>query len=166
MKELNEFLAIASSKVGSEYFLLPVHESEEVHRERVYCYELYHQMRRVWFKREDKDFRLNGEVSKARHPDFVDIGNLVPDLLIHVPGSPRNYAVVEVKTAVAKIFDIKEDLNKLFKFVSELKNPYERGILLIYGDGSQQAAEALLEIPEKVEVWVHTEVKSAATRLK
>jgi hypothetical protein len=58
----------ATARIAPEYFLLPVYGGPSVYRERVYCYELYHQIRLLW--PGDCPYRLNGEVDKRAHPYF------------------------------------------------------------------------------------------------
>lgn len=60
-------LSVAASEIDNLYFQLPVAEADAVYRERVYCYELYHQLRSVW---EDLPYALSGEVDKVGHPLF------------------------------------------------------------------------------------------------
>jgi hypothetical protein len=61
-------VAAAASRITMPYFQLPVAELEDtVYRERVYCYELYHQLRVDW---NGFDFSLGGEVDKGGHPLF------------------------------------------------------------------------------------------------
>src|SRR5260370_1268039 len=64
MDELDGILALGTAKVGPPYFLLPIFGGDPVRRERVYCYELYHQMRCQW--PDDCRYILNGEVDRAR----------------------------------------------------------------------------------------------------
>lgn len=68
MEQLTRILAEATASVGPEYFLLPIDGADPIYRERVYCYELYHQMRRRW--PDDRRYILNGEVDKSAHPYF------------------------------------------------------------------------------------------------
>ncbi|WP_143271608.1 hypothetical protein [Bradyrhizobium mercantei] len=99
MDGLSSLLASATADIGGEYFQLPVHGGGPIYRERVYCYELYHQMRRRW--PEDGPFRLSGEVDKAAHPVLSGLGASYakPDLLVHGPGDMRrNHAIIEVKS--------------------------------------------------------------------
>jgi hypothetical protein len=63
VEEFTQILRRATAAVPAEFFLLPVHESEAVLRERVYCYELYHQLRCLWPR--DCVYRLNGEVRQT-----------------------------------------------------------------------------------------------------
>ena len=66
-----------------------------MYQERVYCYELYHQLRCRWPK--GADCVLGGEVKKGGHP-YLGSGQRKPDFLVHAPGEDRNYVVVEVKS--------------------------------------------------------------------
>jgi hypothetical protein len=65
MQELTNLLAGATAAIEPEYFRLSIHGGVPAYRERVYCYELYHQMRALW--PEGCPFWLNGEVDKAAH---------------------------------------------------------------------------------------------------
>lgn len=119
----------------------------------------------MWPRRENKALKLNGEVCKIGNPDFVEIGEVSPDLIVHVPGGPANHAVIEIKTVKAGAKGWRKDIEKLSKFVSILKNPYERGILIIYGEGAEEDSKTLVEIPQKIEIWTHSVLASEAKRL-
>jgi hypothetical protein len=109
MHELDDILLQATAAISGEYFLLPVHGADPVHRERVYCYELYHQMRLRWPAPEDCTYRLNGEIDKGGHPYFgSERVKPKPDLLVHVPGTGDNYAVIEVKSSRSKAKEVQK----------------------------------------------------------
>jgi hypothetical protein len=72
MKELTKVLAEATGAVGNGYFRLNIDGGDSVYRERVYCYELYHQMRLRW--PVGCPFYLNGEIDKAAHPIMTELG--------------------------------------------------------------------------------------------
>ena len=161
MKQLSRILSDATAAIGHEYFLLPVHGTAPVYRERVYCYELYHQMRLRW--PADSPYLLNGEVDKSAHPYFqeLDSAKPKPDLLVHQPGGSRfNHAVIEIKSMVGQ--DIQKDLETLSFFINQLG--YERGIFLIYGailDDKltrrvQRYAVDVMQLAP-IDVWLHTE---------
>jgi len=65
MDELTQILIDATRLIEPGYFRLDIEGDAPVYRERVYCYELYHQMRLRW----PKHCRhvLNGEVDKSGH---------------------------------------------------------------------------------------------------
>ena len=125
---------------------------------RVYCYELYHQLRCLW--PEGIPWRLNGEVDKAgRYPYCRGRRALKPDFIVHQPGTGHNFAVVEVKADDASRDAIEKDLESLTRFADGFG--YQRAIYLIYGNNVQQThrqAQTLMgKIPgsERIEIWLH-----------
>jgi hypothetical protein len=106
--------------------------ADRVYRERVYCYELYHQMRLHWPTR--CPFYLNGEIDKSAHPILTQLGASYakPDLLVHQPGYMKgNHAIIEVKSSRAVSAGITKDLNTLSVFINNVG--YQRAIYLLYG---------------------------------
>ena len=122
----------AIQNTDSHYFQLHFAGNDELkYRERVYCYELYHQLRLLLG--DDFPYKLDGELDKKSHRIILDEEK--PDFVIHVPGEmEQNLVVVEVKTVVAVKGDInklRNDFVKLGRFISEAN--YYRAIMLIYG---------------------------------
>jgi hypothetical protein len=156
MQELTQIIQGATAAIRAEYFTFPIHGSDPVYRERVYCYELYHQMRLRW--PEACPLFLNGEVDKQKHPYFGDGNYPKPDFLVHVPGHGENHAVIEVKSGDPKKADIRKDIETLLRFQSI---GYARAIYLIYAMQVDEARERVLDCgvaPEAlaaVELWVH-----------
>jgi hypothetical protein len=162
MDWLEKILCEATAAIGEGYFQLPILGAEDpVYRERVYCYELYHQMRRLW--PEGCQYRLNGEVDKAAHPHFQELtrGKPKPDLIVHKPGASENHAVIEVKSVEGRR-GIQKDLETLSLFTSKLK--YEKAIFLIFGEDGRAAVMVLNKVQEcarkvvgldSIEVWRH-----------
>jgi hypothetical protein len=113
---------------------LPVYGKEDpIYRERVYCYELYHQMRLLWPIKTP--YSLCGEVDKRGHPFYRgnELDQAKPDFLVHIPGELRNYAVIEVKPINARHRGIYKDLKTLTTF--RRNAGYQRAIYLFYGIG-------------------------------
>src|ERR1700683_1803216 len=111
MDELTGILAAATAAIGPGYFRLNIDGGSPVYRERVYCYELYHQMRLRW--PSSCPFVLNGEVDKAAHPILMKLGasGAKPDMLVHRPGRMAgNYAVIEIKSENASRTGIRKDI--------------------------------------------------------
>ncbi len=165
MQQLTNILERATQAVLPEYFQLPIFGGDDVFRERVYCYELYHQMRLLW--PNPTDFRLNGEIDKQGHRRLAELGvlNDKPDFLVHVPRSmDHNYAIVEVKPVTATDAKIRIDLRKLSRFVSDVG--YERGIYLFYGFADELAERvrtiARIDNIADIEIWHHAEVGQSA----
>jgi hypothetical protein len=155
--DFTEILQNATGAVSEEYFLLPLHGACPIFRERVYCYELYHQLRCLW--PGDTPYRLNGEVDKRNHPYFRDDEQPKPDLLIHRPGTGDNFAAVEVKSAGAAAEKIRKDLSTLALLAE--RAGYKRSVYLIYGEGAERdlgrvrgCAAGLVNLPS-IEVWLH-----------
>ena len=128
--EVTEWFLDATAEVGPAYFELPVAgQRDAIYRERVYCYELYHQWRSRW--RNDFAYSLGGEIDKSGHP--VIRGGSKPDFLVHVPGNMgNNLLVVEVKPATASRRKMADDLVKLCRF-RRTPIDYSDAFFLIYG---------------------------------
>ena len=108
----------AGKRVDAHYFQIEVAGSDElVYRERVYCYELYHQLRNILG--DEFPYKLDGEVDKERHPIIrPELGPEKPDFIVHVPGEmDRNLVVIEVKPIIAKKQDLEKDINILKGFL-------------------------------------------------
>ena len=128
MDKLDYILRKATANIEEMYFHLYIDGGDApIYRERVYCYELYHQMRILWPPK--CDYYLNGEVDKAAHPILIKLeaDGAKPDLLVHKPGyMSGNYAIIEVKHIHAERRGILKDLQTLSIFVKRVK--YERAI--------------------------------------
>jgi hypothetical protein len=172
MNQFEEMLTTAMARITEDYFQLPVADADAVYRERVYCYELYHQLRCLW---HDFPFRLGGEVDKSGHPHFEDgpYSLAKPDLLVHVPRDMgNNLAAVEVKPCDRSVRAFREDLEKLTWFCQHAE--YFRGVFLVYGTADRDAVQskvvraarssAQVDL-QSIEVFHHENAGSAASRL-
>jgi len=161
VQELTNILRRATRALPAEYFQLAIYGGPPVYRERVYCYELYHQMRRRWPR--GCPFWLNGEIDKQGHQLLAQLGAAAfkPDFLVHRPGDMAgNFAIMEVKPLGADYDEIHNDLYKLCRFVSRVG--YQRAIYLFYGYGDYggtmdrvREVYARLDDPRPIELWVH-----------
>ena len=138
-----EQLISATAKIESRYFNFPVAGAENsIYRERVYCYELYHQLRCILGNAIP--YTLHGEVDKRGNLDIPpELQGTKPDFIIHVPGTKKNLVVIEVKQTNNDNNKIKEDIDKFKKF---LNYGYYRAIMLIYGDNESKVKYARSEI--------------------
>jgi hypothetical protein len=127
----------ATSAVPPDYFQLPVAGRETpVYRERVYCYELYHQLRVVL--PTGFPYSLSGELDKSGHPLIRDppLNRRKPDLLLHSPGNmDSNLVAIEIKAVNAGKKGLAKDLSTLVACLTDAD--YEYAILLFYGHGHQ-----------------------------
>jgi hypothetical protein len=145
LETFNKYLEKATEAITESYFELPVDGSPDpIYRERVYCYELYHQLRLQI--PGDCPYSLGGEVDKTAHPKIKNmkgIANTTPDLLFHKPGSMAgNLVIIEVKPCTRSKRAFKDDLNKLSLYLKKAR--YKQGILLVYGEDNSKL-ESLAE---------------------
>jgi glucan phosphorylase len=127
-KDFLDCLKAACESMNDEhYFQIGEAESTELkYRERVYCYELYHQLRNRLG--DQYAYKIDGELDKSGHPI---IKPCIPDFVVHEPKSmERNLLVVEVKHIQNELPRLKRDISKLKKFLR--KYSYDNAIMLIY----------------------------------
>jgi hypothetical protein len=112
------------------------------YRERVYCYELYHQLRLLTcdgqYAGEHGTYLVSGEIDKAGLGSVIEGGRHKPDLVWHVPGSDENATVVEVKAAPATVSGLRKDVATLSAFTNAPDRPYQQGVLLVFGEPDEQ----------------------------
>jgi hypothetical protein len=157
-------LSAATAAIEGGYFYLYIDGGAPIYRERVYCYELYHHMRRLG--PANYPYSLNGEVDKRAHPILrkLDAEFHTPDFLVHTPGSMAgNSTIIEVKHALVQVNGIRKDISTLDLFVSTVG--YRRAIYLIYGneadDGLVERVARIvseLKVRSLIELWLHPKV--------
>ena len=144
-----EWLLDASAAVPDDYVRLPVAGKEEpVYRERVYCYELYHQWRLNWS--DDFPYTLCAEIDKAGHP--IIRGCQKPDFLVHDPGDVTNLVAVEVKPGNAKLRKMVKDLKTLTYFRRDLGDGqnYFAAYFWVYGINEADWKRKSFELSQQV----------------
>jgi hypothetical protein len=112
--------------------MLPVADEDTHYRERVYCYELYHQLRVLW--PINYGYSLCGEVDKGGHPLIRHnaLDKTKPDMIVHVPGEmDNNLVVIEIKPINCTYRGVKKDIETLTAY--RKKAHYQNAIFLIYG---------------------------------
>lgn len=118
--------------IEGRYFYLDRYEAPGAWRERIYCYELYHQLRSRL--PENFPYILHGEIDKRGHENIrqhfdTEIPN--PDFVVHRPGTEKNLVVIEVKSENSSQKKIDHDIKKLRVFTDSVG--YEHGIMLFFG---------------------------------
>lgn len=100
-----------------------------IKRERVYAYELYHQMRCLQEHcSELKQYSFNAEIDKAAHPIIETPFN--PDMVIHHQGTMRKkLCAIEIKTDPTALSGIKKDFCTLSCMVHCYQ--YQCGVFII-----------------------------------
>lgn len=149
-KELKKYLNIiieALNNMDERYYnLKTTYEPAGIVRERVFCYELYHQIRCVQTKQRETKLSLNGEIDKRGHPEFDEHDQKNPDFVFHIPGKTSgNTIVMEVKGKIKGEYTEKciKDFKTLEVFVR--KYHYKVGIFLLYNYSSTEFIETLQE---------------------
>jgi hypothetical protein len=132
----------ATRTINPLYFMLPVASEDAHYRERVYCYELYHQLRAVW--PTDYGYSLCGEVDKSGHP--LIRGNVLdktkPDMIVHVPREmDNNLVVVEIKPINCNYQGVKKDIETLTAYRKQAH--YQNAIFLIYGSDENRLTKII-----------------------
>ena len=130
-----ESVRIATRLIKPPYFCIPLHGlAEQKYRERVYCYELYHQLRCC--TRQDVWCVLSGAKTQLPLPIFRRLFNrTMPDFLLHVPSEMgANVVVMNINPITARSQDIERDVKALKRFTTARASS-RQAICLIYGDG-------------------------------
>ena len=104
-------------------------EIKAIKRERVYAYELYHQMRCLQEHcSELKQYSFNAEIDKVAHP--IIRASFKPDMVIHHQGKMKeNLCVIEIKTDPTALRGIKKDFCTLSCMVHCYQ--YQCGVFII-----------------------------------
>jgi hypothetical protein len=139
------------------------------HHERVFCYELYHQVR-VLMDNDPRLFEgvcLQGELKKFQiEPMFREAFGIValdkefvPDFLFHGPGDFNNQElVIEVKAESCLGFSaLRHDLEKIQQFISNYR--YKAGLFLSVNT-LPKVIRTMMADPERRQ-WVATALPSA-----
>ncbi len=113
------------------YYATPTISGKTLTLERIFAYELYHQLRNSY--EYEQPYAINGEISKGISFCSGNETTVFPDLVIHQHGTTEGNAVaIEIKTDKdVSPSDLIHDLKKLKKYTDEGNLNYQLGILLI-----------------------------------
>lgn len=152
-------------KVEEKYFNFAIVGKDKdvstIYRERVYCYEIYHQVRIL----QDNEYSLikesvdiNCEPDKRGNTWFKEPVN--PDMIFHKAGNiDENYLVLEVKNNLNgeindsddKPIGVYKDIINLYRFIKD--SNYEMACFYLYG----QEADKIKEVIPKVLKVIQTD---------
>lgn len=136
----------ATQLIAPKYFRLPIVNEGFQIRERVFCYEIYHQLRIQLT--DGFPYTLGGEVDKNGHPIIYNhCRGIKPDFLVHNPGNmgpEDNLAIMEVKPIqlAGLSGDIGNDIEKI-NCMTNIPNGYYKGIILVFGEGYDGVKEQI-----------------------
>ena len=138
---LLQFIEDALNNVDKNYYSIVTGDNDRqkiVFRERVFCYEFYHQMRRI---QETSRFSINidAEINKSGHEVIEE--DFDPDFVIHKRGSMRkNYAVIEVKM---RLENFRKDFETLCCMIN--KYNYKCGVFILLNNSYDKFVEKARE---------------------
>ncbi|WP_090138396.1 hypothetical protein [Limnohabitans sp. DM1] len=172
MNKFYDILVAATENISRQYFSTKIIVDDyikSVYRERIYCYELYHQIRLKL--KCDLTMGFYGEYDKSGSSLYERsaLNRIKPDFLIHSPGNvEENLLAMEVKSSDAKRRDIKSDINKLIK-LKESHN-FKFCIYLIYGDNALEKGGAAAEFvgdkfKSEIKIFIHRKAGERAFAL-
>jgi hypothetical protein len=114
-----DVLVKAISEIRNSFLRTPT-IAEPIEGERVFCYELYHQLRLLL----GDDLDIAGKTIKKKEIFDSLTSNQIPDLIIHSQGNlERQDMVVEVKTNSSTIKNKDKVFNDLKKLYDYLNGP-------------------------------------------
>lgn len=151
-KEYLDLIKEGLDNVDDSYFRLQTtYDENGIVRERVFCYELYHQIRCLQQSNVcTTQLTLNGEIDKRGHVDFDRSDRKNPDFNFHVPGTMgHNTFVIEVKGTIheSNVEGCKKDFNTLVRFID--KYQYKYGIFIAYNSSLKNLEYVLEEMLER-----------------
>ena len=128
-----DLLKQALSNIESDYFSIRTASAQpEIVRERVFCYELYHQVRLLMTENNRLMLTVYGEIDKSGNSDYEQEDQKNPDFVFHRPGThEQDTLVVEVKARIDNTDGIEKDFRTLSKFIENYG--YQAGAFVLFG---------------------------------
>jgi hypothetical protein len=145
-----QFISDALNNVDRKYYSIKIAthtEQSTVFRERVFCYEFYHQMRslqekKIFIKEKNNSelpsINIDAEIDKRGHDVIEEDFN--PDFVFHKRGKMKNYAVIEVKL---RLEDFKKDFQTLCCMIN--KYDYKCGVFILLNNSYDKFVEKAME---------------------
>ena len=138
-----EQITEAVGMVSENYWKIVRAGGDIAYRERVFCYELYHCLRKM--QEESKFYQkfesINAEIDKRGDRNFSVEYN--PDIVFHTQGiNGQNACAVEVKVRLDDISGILKDFASLHDLVA--KHEYKEGVFLLVNHTLDELYNALM----------------------
>ncbi|RTQ50905.1 hypothetical protein EJV47_09840 [Hymenobacter gummosus] len=144
-----DLFRVALSRIESKYFDLQVaYKQNHIIRERIFCYELYHQLRAL---SQHLPLTINGEPDKRFHDHINRLDWRNPDFIVHKPGSWHdNTLICEVKGILNS-----KDTRGIFKDIQTLliytnKYKYKAGLFILYNHRMDELTTLLKDKRHKI----------------
>ena len=153
----------ALDEVTQDYYHILTTYSLDVVRERVFCYELYHQIRKIQGANGCCQFNIHGELDKRGHELIAREDWKIPDFIFHVPGSMEgNALIVEVKGTIT-VQGVSKDLETLKAFCS--KYGYQQGLWILFNYNLEEAKGELRKTLSGIDIKKYCDVVERITVL-
>ena len=151
INEIIDIINMAASQVTQNYLnLTTTYEPSGIVRERVFCYELYHQIRLILGK--NHKLTLNGEIDKRGHQDFKVEDRKNPDFVFHIPGQHEGHTIILEVQGNIDTEGITKDFRTIRTFISSYQ--YQAGIFLLY---NHKLTELLEVLGDKLEEFINSD---------
>ena len=141
-KKYIKLLTKAVACVDNEYIDIYTKRDEVEfikHYERIFCYELYHQIRRLQKKLNLNDYVIWGEPLKS-YFKYIKDGKM-PDFLFHKPRTYDNLIIAEVKMENSLDSGVDDDFEKIENYLKN--NNYKIGVFICIGLSSDETREKI-----------------------
>lgn len=170
-EDINSLLKEALTKVERDYLFSENPSGNDIFIERVFAYELYHQMRVIF---PDEHGLVNGEyrkylkiVSSMKNNTLFNTRTYIPDIVVHQPSTlDKNLLAIEIKISPDLTWkDLNQDLEKLNFYT----NPdiskglgFKMGVMLIANydirgilpDDKKAKLKEFLEKNTSIAIWI------------
>ncbi len=150
-----KIITASLEKIKKDYFIVKSYPKPTgFHRERVFCYELYHQMRLLHY--DTGEIKINGEIDKRGNTDFPERA-FNPDFIFHEPMThANNKIVIEVKGTMNYDKDkygktaIEKDFTTILYFLTRKEIRYTTGVFILYRYNMKQFQRKYKEILKRL----------------
>lgn len=175
---IEDFIALvkcALRNVDQKYWQIWTAQNQQLIRERAFCYELYHQMRKLQEEACGEPniatVDITGEIFKAGYKGLATDEKKSPDFIFHTMHTNSNNTVVmEVKGKTTGNYEdgIEKDFTTINNFMASKTLHYKYGLFLLFGHKMSDLRKVLIDkkitvsSPEQVFVIVQEAQESEA----
>lgn len=170
-----DLIKSALSNVDQKYWEIWTANNQQLIRERAFCYELYHQMRKLQetacTESDITAVDITGEIYKAGYEGLATDEKKSPDFIFHTMRTHSyNTIVMEVKGQTTGSYEngIEKDFTTINSFMSSETLHYKYGIFLLFGHKKSDLDKVInnkkinVSSPERVFVIVQESQDSEA----
>ncbi len=137
-----KFIKESLESVEQKYYSIPIaHHNKEIIRERMFCYEFYHQMRLK--QKPNSPIQIHGEIDKNGYPKEYNLKRRNPDFIFHQSGNQeKNMVIMEVKGRIHGPA-IKKDFETITHFLNKDGLNYRIGVFVLFNHSQKDLTTSL-----------------------